>query len=259
MKIQKKIFITGEIEAKTGLHIGSKDIGMSIGSTENTVIRHPITQEPYIPGSSLRGKMRSLIERVDGKFGSKPMSDEVKNGPYIDDLTNVICKLFGVPAEKASEGKKPCSRLIVRDCILVQDNQKGSAKWLRDAKYTDMPYTEVKTEVVIDRITSAAMPRQLERVPAGTRFEIEMVINLWDDDTEDDEKEYISKLFQGFMLLQDDYLGGHGSRGSGKVKIGLLDITQRVLEDYKNCNQPQSYSLVTIPDELKMDSENANM
>lgn len=264
MKLMKKIFITGEVESLTGLHIGSKNIGLSIGSTDNTVIRHPVTQEPYIPGSSLRGKMRSLLERFEGLFGDKPMSEEVIRGPYIGGedgkgKDHNICKVFGVPAEKARDYKTPPSRLIVRDSHLVQNSAKfeGTVDWLKDAKHTDMPFTEVKTEVVIDRVTSAAMPRQLERVPAGARFCLNMVLNIWEED-KDRENDYIQFIFQGLKLLQDDYLSGHGSRGSGKVKINLNKLTERTLENYKKGEKPTERS-DKIPDELSPEAAHASV
>jgi len=242
-KLIKKIFFSGEIEALTGLHIGSKNLGLSIGGVDNTVLRHPVTQQPYIPGSSLRGKMRCLIERFEGLMGDEPMSNEVKFGPFVghkdrSQIGHYICKVFGVPAEvakgKENEKPRPPSRLIVHDCSLIDDKRKGSVDWLKNAKHTDMPFTEVKTEVVIDRITSAAMPRQLERVPAGARFGLKMILNIWESDKDDDQKKFIAAIFDGLKLLQDDYLGGQGSRGSGRVKIHLNKLQERTFAHYQS-------------------------
>jgi CRISPR-associated protein Csm3 len=255
MRLTKKVFINGRVIAKTGLHIGSKNIGLSIGNTDNTVLRHPVTQEPYIPGSSLRGKMRSLIERFEGLWGHEKMSEDVQHGPYVGgkngaDRENLICKVFGVPAEVASQsGAKPLppSRLIVRDGHLSPEKDSPANVKLKNAKNTDMPFTEVKTEVVIDRITSAAMPRQLERVPAGAEFDLELVLNVWEGDS---IQEMVDLLFRGLILLQDDYLGGHGSRGSGKVKVVVNTLAEKTIADYKIkiASHPLDYA---IPPELQ--------
>lgn len=246
MNLQKKIFITGKIVAKTGLHIGGSSLGLSIGNTENTVVRNPFTNEPYIPGSSIRGKMRSLLERLAGEF-TEMRGSEIKHGPLTDKPDHIICKVFGIPAEQAAELIKnnkpaqPPSRLIVRDGNLLNVEE------LEKSRETDMPFTEVKTEVVIDRITSAAMPRQLERVPAGAVFSLNMVLNVWKDD---DEKGMLDLLFRGLILMQNDYLGGHGSRGSGQVKVVVDSLAEKTSKDYDDNAAPRKRS-DNIPDELK--------
>lgn len=233
MKLTKKIFINGRVIAKTGLHIGSKDLGLSIGNTDNTVLRDPVTRRPYIPGSSLRGKMRSLLERSVGRFTPMPGSP-IDHGPLTDDPDHIICKVFGVPAKETKEEVKekkveplPTSRLIVRDGHLTEDGLDR----LQKAKNTDMPFTEVKTEVVIDRITSVANPRQIERVPAGAEFDLKMVLNIWEGDK---EKDMLDLLFRGLSLLQDDYLGGHGSRGSGQIEVIVYaPLEEKTIDDYE--------------------------
>mgnify|MGYP001075468957 CR=1 FL=1 len=243
-KLTKKILIKGQITAKTGLHIGGNNAGMAIGSADATVVRNPLTRQPYIPGSSLKGKMRSLLEKVEGKVtkGSSNLAGEL----FITDITNPIAKIFGVTPEdvrKQNQPEQPVSRLIVRDCPL----NKESADRLFASKDTDMPYTEVKTEVVIDRITSAATPRQLERVPAGAIFEMEMILNVYDGD---DETAFLNKIFEGLALVQNDYLGGKGSRGSGQVKISVTELKKKEKGDYEKNNDWQSYNF-EIPSELK--------
>lgn len=239
-QLVKKILIEGTITAKTGLHIGGSSVGMSIGGADATVVRNPLTNEPYIPGSSLKGKMRSLLEKVEGAFGPA-IGEHIQKGPLTEfktvgngltkedvDRINLIVKIFGTMPEKIKDEKgnrleEVPSRLIVRDCEL----EKESAKTLGNSKDTDMPYTEVKTEVVIDRITSAATPRQLERVPAGAVFNMRMILNVYNGD---DEKAMINKIFEGLALVQNDYLGGKGTRGSGEVDI---KITQLKFKDKK--------------------------
>lgn len=245
MHLEKKIFIAGRIIAETGLHIGGSSLGLSIGSTENTVVRNPVTNQPYIPGSSIRGKMRSLVERLEGAYSDMPGSSQINNGPLIDRPEHIICKVFGIPAEQAEKnGNQPPSRLIVRDGNLINIDE------IEGAHETDMPYTEVKTEVVIDRITSAAMPRQLERVPAGAEFRLSLVLNIW---TKDDEKKMLALIFKGLTLMQNDYLGGHGSRGSGQVKIAVETISEKTIEDYESNSPPKPHS-ESIPKELQAEA-----
>lgn len=257
-QLVKKILIEGTITAKTGLHIGGSSVGMSIGGADATVVRNPLTNEPYIPGSSLKGKMRSLLEKVEGKFGP-PIGEHIQKGPLTEFVTegngltkedadriNLIVKIFGTMPEKIKKSDEVPSRLIVRDCELERE----SAQKLANSKDTDMPYTEVKTEVVIDRITSAATPRQLERVPAGAVFNMRMILNIYSGD---DEKAMLNKIFEGLALVQNDYLGGKGTRGSGEVDIKITQLKfkdKKVYEDAGNWNI-YSNDDVKIPDELK--------
>ncbi|WP_337866288.1 type III-A CRISPR-associated RAMP protein Csm3 [Ignavibacterium sp.] len=253
----KKILIEGRITAKTGLHIGGNSVGMSIGGADATVVRNPITNEPYIPGSSLKGKMRSLLEKVAGKFGPSigdhiqkgPLTEFVKEGNGISEeeaeKINLIVKIFGTMPEKIRGSEEVPSRLIVRDCEL----EKSSAEKLSQSKDTDMPYTEVKTEVVIDRITSAATPRQLERVPAGAVFNMRMILNVYDGDN---EKEMLNKIFEGLALVQNDYLGGKGTRGSGEVDIKIQKLMYKDKDTYEKAENWKEYgSSVVIPEEIK--------
>lgn len=233
-KLKSKIFIRGTIKALTGLHIGGSSIGMAIGGADKVVVRNPLTNEPYIPGSSLRGKMRSLLERARGdenyneeggfdfKVAKKDGKDvfEASAGKNADTL---LGRLFGV---SAAESNKQPTRLMVRDAPLTP----ASKTELENAPNTDMPMTEVKTEVNIDRITSAANPRQFERVPAGAIFQFEMVLTLMEGD---DEFKFLDLIREGFELVQHDSLGGHGSRGYGAVQFNIDEITKRTMDDYR--------------------------
>lgn len=197
IKLKKKIIYTGTIVLKTGLHIGGTNTALNIGGPDKFVVRNPITQLPYIPGSSLKGKMRSLIELAYG---------ETDNGSVTKDPNTKAGKLFGLSSD--IENGHP-SRIIVRD---------GELKNPEELSNTDLLYTESKTEVTINRITAKAMPRTFEQVPAGAKFNLEMVLNVFDGDDEDELKNTIKKAIE---LLEDDYLGGNGSRGYGQVKIKL--------------------------------------
>lgn len=227
--LKKKIFINGSITAVTGLHIGGSNLSMAIGGADAVVVRNPVTQIPYIPGSSIKGKMRSLTERLYGKIARVNMGN-VKNGPYQDD--HAITSLYGRISRNADNIP---SRIIVRDANMSI----SSVEDLRNAPGTDMPYTEVKTEVVIDRITSAAMPRQLERVPAGTKFDFDIVISIFEGDK---ENELLDLCFVGLRLLQDDFLGGKGSRGSGQVSVSLNEVTYKDRECYENGSDAKKHA-----------------
>jgi len=245
----KKVLISGTITAKTGLHIGGNSVGMSIGGADATVIRNPINNEPYIPGSSLKGKMRSLIEKIEGKFGGS-QGEQIKYSAFTDEPDHIICKIFGTMPEKMKGNEHPTSRLIVRDCPLTEK----SRNLLIKSKDTDMPFTEVKTEVVIDRITSAATPRQLERVPAGAVFDMNLVLNIYHEDNEI-ETELINKVFEGLALVQNDYLGGKGTRGSGEVKIKVEKLQYKNKAAYEKLNTwedlPETPNKTPIPQDLQ--------
>lgn len=204
IKLEKKIIYTGTITLKTGLHIGGTNAALNIGGPDKFVVRNPINNIPYIPGSSLKGKMRSLVEIANGETnGGKPTNNpEHKAG-----------KLFGISGD--NDKSKP-SRLIVRDAELDVN--------ACDFSNTDLPYTESKTEVAIDRVTAKANPRTFERVPAGAKFKLNMVLNIFEGENEAELKE---TLAQAIRLLEDDYLGGHGSRGYGQVKFEDLKEESR--------------------------------
>jgi len=251
-----KYFIRGTIHAVTGLHIGGSNLGLSIGGVDAVVLRNPFNNRPYLPGSSLKGKMRTLLERTEGKMGTKKMG-VVIFGPYtnIRDEKTLIPRLFGITPEENKvvvdnkeepADDQPISRLIVRDCHLTEK----SFERLDKMQIMDMPYTEVKTEVVIDRITSRAMPRQLERVPAGSDFEMCLVLNLYKMD-EGKEAEYLAKVFEALCLIQDDYLGGKGTRGSGEVKFQITSVKKKTRENYEKGEAAQDVPNVKIPDDLK--------
>lgn len=249
-QLVKKILIEGTITAKTGLHIGGSNVGLSIGGADATVVRNPLTNEPYIPGSSLKGKMRSLLEKVYSINGFGPsIGEHIKNGPFTEYVKvengiteeqaksiNSIIDIFGTMPEKMKNEIKPTSRLIVRDCEMKDT----SVSALSNSKDTDMPYTEVKTEVVIDRITSAATPRQVERVPAGAVFNMRMILNVYYGDS---EKELLDKVFEGLALVQNDYLGGKGTRGSGEVDIKIKELKYKDKKVYEEAGNWEEFSL----------------
>lgn len=228
LKLIGKIFIHGSIYVLSGLHIGGPSGGLDIGGVDNPVIRDPLTRRPYIPGSSLRGKMRSLLDRHLGLPINQSV-DRVKIHLCQDNeearyVNCPSCQIFGLTPTGGRTSWKVFypSRLLVRDVFLSPE----SVEKLEKAA-TDMPYTEVKNETAIDRITSAAVPRPVERVPAGAVFSpFEMVYNLFDLNGSGVEKdiEWLKHLFKAMELLEDDYLGGYGSRGAGKIAFREITV-----------------------------------
>lgn len=206
-KLIKKIKINTTLELMTGLHIGGNSDSVEIGGIDNPVIKIATKDnQPYLPGSSLKGKMRCLLEQIAG-------SSKVGGNSEIN-------KLFGF-----SQTNQP-SRIIVRDAMLTEE----SARRLRECDNLDMPYTEGKWENVIDRVKGTAEhPRQTERIPAGVAFDVEFIINVWDDDN---AAELLDLLQKGINALENDYLGGSGSRGYGQIRFG--ELTKTELSDGNN-------------------------
>ncbi|MHB8625289.1 MAG: type III-A CRISPR-associated RAMP protein Csm3 [Aggregatilineales bacterium] len=214
------MFIEFEIEVLTGLTIGGSDTGLQIGGVDKVVIRNPFNNEPYIPGSSLRGKIRSSLEKAMGLKLNTEIGKQVRihSAQTEEDYKeSVICQIFGVTGEKAWSHP---SRLLVRDIRLSE-----TSRDLMNKRRLDLPYTEVKMEVAIDRITSAANPRSLERVPAGAVFGPgQIVFNVFEGDP---IKDYLNVIYYGMLLVEDSYLGGAGSRGSGQIAFRRIIFGKR--------------------------------
>ncbi|MDZ7315996.1 MAG: type III-A CRISPR-associated RAMP protein Csm3 [candidate division KSB1 bacterium] len=251
LKLKGKYYIRARMVVFTGLHIGGSSEGIEIGGVDNPVIKHPITEEPYIPGSSLKGKLRHLLEwsHEDGpKFNVKTPG---KFQPC--DCGNCeVCRLFGVSSSDTNirQVAGP-SRLTVYDAYLIDEENPsgGKRKYLTKSdleKYLgENIYTEIKTENALDRVTSAANPRPLERVPAGAAFKVEMMVDIY----QDSDIILLKRLFSGLALLEDSYLGGAGSRGSGRVYFEDLYIEWRPVEDYyRNGKNGKPVSLNEVKD-----------
>ncbi|MDR0981887.1 MAG: type III-A CRISPR-associated RAMP protein Csm3 [Culturomica sp.] len=224
-KLVKKIKVSTTLELVTGLHIGGSSENVEIGGIDNPVIKIAVKDnQPYIPGSSIKGKMRCLLEQIAGSpevGGGKLSKKDKEEGKTKTSEQIKINNLFGY-----SEDNQP-SKLIVRDAYLTDD----SAKQLRNCDSLDMPYTEAKWENVIDRVKGTAEhPRQTERIPAGVSFDVEFVINAWDDDN--DGKALCELLEKGIKALENDYLGGSGSRGYGQIKFSELKQEEISFEKY---------------------------
>jgi CRISPR-associated protein Csm3 len=226
-----KIIVKGIVRCLTGLHIGAVSQQFAIGGIDSPVVKDPLTGEPYIPGSSLKGKLRSLTERALNK---KLIMPERGKQFWMHWCTNrseaemcEVCRLFGcVPVGKAeSEENKMPSSVYVRDLHL--NNGEDIAKKI----VSPLKYTEWKTENALDRITAAANPRDIERVPKGAEFGLELMYNVSDKNATYFAKDMETLVFS-LHFLEDDCLGGHGSRGYGKVALLIDRVTARKAKYY---------------------------
>ena len=213
--------ITATLELVTGLRIGAGDSEMHIGGVDNTVIKHPHTQSPYIPGSSLRGKMRSLLEWRSGEVQEKPIGKDAITAANNQTRPEVvrILQLFGIGGGELEDNKPLAleigpTRISFWDCSL-------NADWEAQIREDNFSLTEVKSENSINRISGIALnPRQTERVPAGAQFDFRLSIKK----LAGDGPELIETVLQGLKLLELDSVGGSGSRGYGKVRFVGLKI-----------------------------------
>jgi CRISPR-associated protein Csm3 len=230
-----RLTVRAEIRTVTGLAIGGGDTGMGLGGADSVVMRDPSTGEPYVPGSSLKGKLRFLLERALGAplvpVGGGPARREARlihrcleekdyhAAKLLEGYEGCpICHLFGSIADRFQVYP---TRLLTRDAPLTEASRASLLK-----KRSELPFTEVKSEVILDRLTAAATPRQKERVLAGAAFDARWDLGLYAVDGKDlgDEK-LLAVLFAGLGILESDYLGGQGSRGYGRVEIADLKVS----------------------------------
>lgn len=220
--------VKGKIILKSGLHIGAGDTEMRIGGTDNPVIKHPHTQEPYIPGSSLKGKVRSLLEMRSGlmmKTGGNPVSLKTLSKNELTDEQKRECekilKLFGASgADGEGTDSLGPTRVSFADCPLDGD-------WKKKAAERHLSLTEVKSENSINRIKGMAEnPRFSERVPADTVFSFSVTLKQLGQ-----ESELVEYLLEGLKLLEMDALGGSGSRGYGRIHFDFED--QRIKQRFE--------------------------
>lgn len=246
--------ISGFIWTITGLHIGGSSVGLEIGGKDNPIIRNAATNVPYIPGSSLKGKMRSLLELNLGYHNDPDPSG--KNVSWGDvhsckspekALECPICTVFGSSAEDAQNGP---TRLIVRDALLDEDYVKAQRDM--NPNWTPFDLTEDKYENTINRISARANPRNFERIQPGVKFRFEMIYRVferylngtWDEGSKDIE--FFEKVIQGLRLVENDTLGGGGSRGCGQIQFlfSINGASGKKLdeisgEDFKTIQIPQ--------------------
>ena len=231
-----KLILEGEIQCQTGLHIGAGKGSLEIGGADNPVVKDAFGV-PYIPGSSLRGRLRSLLEQSLGLtvpseliYVSKRRGQDVRIHQS-DRPDDEVCILFGrspvrvekVSGEASESAAATPARLTVYDSPLVVDSITQQMR-----ENLDDELTEVKSENAVDRITSQANPRTLERVPAGARFRFRMVLDVLCPE----DKPLIARVTEALRLLEDDALGGGGSRGNGRVSFGSLTLSWRSKDYY---------------------------
>lgn len=215
---RRRVRIEGGIHLVSGLHIGSGKDAIEIGGLDNPVIKHPFTGAPYIPGSSLKGKMRFLLEWAFGKIREDGQPWGFDDRQEVD-INDPVLRIFGNALKNWKGGP---TRLMVRDCPL---SEKDSERYIQAPD----KFFEEKTEVLIDRIKGKAHdnvgPRQTERVPAGVRFKFEMVFRLYDTgDGGQRDLDCLNWTLCGLDLLENDALGGSGSRGYGRIRFEDLTL-----------------------------------
>jgi CRISPR-associated protein Csm3 len=229
MQLVDYLTLRGTLRCVTGLRIGGSSETIEIGGLDNPIIKHPLTNMPYVPGSSLKGKMRALLELRLDKVDPRPKVNGHSNRAYGavhkpngyncggDDCP--ICRIFG---SSAGEGHLGPGRLIVRDAYLTDEWEKRIEERLLEGEAA----TEIKYENTINRITAKANPRPMERVPAGVEFAFELGYRVFDtgDDAATD-RQLFQRVVEGLQLVQADTLGGSGSRGYGRVAFEDLTLT----------------------------------
>lgn len=246
MKLERSILITGKIHCVSGLCIGGSSNTLEIGGVSQEVVKNPITKEPYIPGSSLKGKMRSELEKrywhrkwesladlkkheqwekihihdkkkeegkgkERGKFRESVLIDAGQEPCGCGKKDCLVCVTFG--AYKNPGGESAPTRIIVRDAMLSEE----SRAMVRDLPLENRSYFERKVENIVKRDSGTAdSPRTIERVLAGMSFDFEIILRIFEGD---EEKKLIAFVKEGLEAVQSSYLGGSGSRGSGQVRI----------------------------------------
>jgi len=199
-----KFEITGTIEAVTGIHIGGSSSFAAIGAVDSPVIRDVASNQPMIPGSSLKGKMRSLL--------SRQYSDSLLP-VKIEDEDQKVKRLFGCASGSRGEKKAAHpSRLQFSDMFLQNKEELSSM---------DIPTTEVKFENGINRLSAVATPRQLERAVKGTKYNLDLVYNM---ESEEEVIDDFKMIRDGLRLLEHDYIGGSGARGYGRIRFEDLQV-----------------------------------
>lgn len=260
-EFKANLILRGKINCLTGLHIGGSKEKLEIGGVDSIVVRSPRTDYPYIPGSSIKGKMRHLLEYFTGAVNdpiivstNKEWSLEETHQRNLGNVSKAveIVRLFGIGANEREDKKNGLeklglSRLVVRDAH--PDEKTIKEVW--DALGSDAFYTEYKAENTIDRLTSAANPRFIERVVEGSKFDFEIVYSVFDlgeDNFEAVVNKDIELLLVGLRLLESSALGKSGSRGYGKINFELADPIWVHQEDYRTASTEWGKTRIPLTD-----------
>ena len=250
------LILRGKFECLTGLHIGGSKEKLEIGGVDSPVVRDPRTRYPYVPGSSLKGKMRSLLEFGSGKVPLNDNKDRKLEKGGVSDAEEIV-RLFGIGVDQREQAKGKTddhlnnvgpSRLVIRDCHADEETK----KWWKTLD-TDLLYTEYKSENGINRLTSAANPRFIERVAAGSRFDFEIVYSVFDINEgekkyKDGAKDDLDNLRMALLMLEHNFLGKSGSRGYGRIQFGFADPVWISTDDYKNGGVSIQKAAASLPD-----------
>jgi CRISPR-associated protein Csm3 len=241
------IFLKGKIECLTGLHIGGSKEKFEIGGVDNPVHRDPMSRLPYIPGSSLKGKLRMLLEyHLDAVEGAGP-----SKSPKITNLFGTAAGNCSAPEateepssrDNQNNNSNPL-RLIVRDAY---PDEPTTTKW--ESMESELLYTEFKPENTIGRLTSAANPRTMERVVKGSYFDVEFILGIYQKDHEDGIwQDNLDNLLTAMRLLEHSTLGGSGSRGYGQIRFKLMQPIVVIRTDYRTGNGGYSEASQPVPD-----------
>jgi CRISPR-associated protein Csm3 len=238
-----KFILNAKVSAVTGLHIGGSAAGLEIGAVDNPVIKDPLTDKPYIPGSSLKGKLRSMAEWYFGLIEKHPKhksyqaydcAELAKSKPQSEgskeyqrwQAAYTVGRLFGAASDDP-DIRLTCgpSRLTVRDACLTPESEQYLQRVLGEGVFT-----EIKTENALDRVTSEANPRPIERVPAGAEFDLTLIVDIY----QPQDVQLLRDLFTFLNLVEQSSLGGGGSRGSGQIKFMDWNVRWRAAADYRN-------------------------
>jgi CRISPR-associated protein Csm3 len=216
MRLEKIHKITGEISCVSNLHIGGSKDSIGIGTMDNPVIKHPITSDPYIPGSSLKGRMRCNMERQLGKYDSA-------RGGVCTCGRCLVCTVFG-SLRNTDAGP---TRLIVRDALMTDESREQNRRFMDEEGKS---IYGVKYETSIDRNTGRGFGgslRPIEFVPSGTAFNLEINLQVYDKDNDKDMVDFVKVALKS---LEETYVGGMGSRGYGQVKLLNLKMDDEPFE-----------------------------
>lgn len=226
MKIKSIKNIKGTMELVTGTRIGGSSDIIEIGGNDSPIVRNPLTKEMYIPGSSLKGKMRMMMEWITGNIA--------KDGSVhsCSDKECPICRVFGRGAKDSKEAMSGPTRIIVKDAYLTDESRERLTE-LKEETGID---TEWKYENTINRLDSSANPRNSERVPAGISFNFSISYKVLDlgDNGEVDEKNFKEIVLKGLKALLLEGIGGGVSRGNGQIKFTKLEVDGESIIDEVN-------------------------
>lgn len=251
------LILRGKFECLTGLHIGGSKEKLEIGGVDSPVVRDPRTRFPYVPGSSLKGKMRSLLEFGLGKVPLKNDKERKLDAGGVSDAEEIV-RLFGIGVDQRDAASNNPddhlfqigpSRLVIRDCHPDEETK----KWWKTLD-TDLLYTEYKSENGINRITSAANPRFIERVAAGSKFDFEIVYSLFDIKNEGKGKylevgnDDLANLRMALFMLEHNFLGKSGSRGYGRIQFRFAEPVWISTNDYKTGGEAIKKAAVPLSD-----------